>query len=50
MSFEIKSLWVIVQMDPMEGACYTELAHDYEESNDELDDLGINYKFCNKSS
>lgn len=37
MSFERKSLRVVVLLDPAKGSCYTELVHDYEESEDELD-------------
>ena len=36
MIFEKKSLRVIVLLDLVEGACYTELVRD-EDSNDELD-------------
>ena len=36
MTFEKKSLHVIVPLNPAEGACYTELVHD-EDSDDELD-------------
>jgi len=39
MSFEIKMLRVIVPLDPVEGVCYTELVHDYEESVDELEQI-----------
>jgi len=38
-SFEKKSLRVIVPLDPMEGARYTELVHDYVESDDDLDQI-----------
>lgn len=37
MSFERKSLQLVVLLDPVEGECYTKLVHDYEESDDELD-------------
>jgi len=37
MSFERKLLRVVVPLDPTEGVCYTEPIHDYEESEDELD-------------
>ena len=39
MSFERKSLRVIVPLDPAEGAWYTELVCDYVESDDELDQI-----------
>jgi len=39
MLFERKSLWVIVPLDPAEGAHYTEPVCDYEESDDELDQI-----------
>ena len=39
MRFERKSLRVIVPLDPMEGARYTELVSDYVESDDELDQI-----------
>ena len=39
MSFERKSLQVIVPLDPVEGAHYTEPIHDYEESDDDLDQI-----------
>jgi len=34
MPFEKKELWVIVALDPTQGACSTELVHDYEEEDD----------------
>lgn len=37
MSFERKLLWVVVSLDLLEGLRYTELVHDYEESDDDLD-------------
>jgi len=37
MSFEKKSLRVVVLLDPSEGARYTELVRNYEESEDDLD-------------
>lgn len=39
MSFERKSLRVVVPLDPTEGPHYTEPVHDYEESDDELDQI-----------
>ena len=36
MSFERKSLLVVVPLDPAEGSRYTEPVHDYEESEDDL--------------
>ncbi len=39
MSFENKSLRVVVPLDPAEGARYTEPVCDYEESEDELDQI-----------
>jgi len=39
MSFERKSLWVVVPLDPVEGARYIEPVRDYEESDDELDQI-----------
>lgn len=36
MSFERKSLRVVVPLDPAEGVCYTEPVRGYEESEDEL--------------
>lgn len=39
MSFERKSLHVVVPLDPEEGPCYTELVHDYVEGDDELDQI-----------
>lgn len=39
MSFEKKSVRVVVSLDPIEGACYTEFVHDYEESEDDLDQI-----------
>jgi len=38
MTFENKSLRVIVPLDPTKGACYIEPAHDYEE-DDDLDQI-----------
>lgn len=29
MTFEKKSLWVVVPLDPTEGVCYTKPFHDY---------------------
>lgn len=34
MSFEIKSLRVVVPLNPTEGPHYTEPVHDYESDND----------------
>ena len=39
MSFERKSLQVVVPLDPVEGTRYTEPVRDYEESEDELDQI-----------
>lgn len=39
MSFERKSLCVVVPLDPAEGPCYTEPVRDYEESDDDLDQI-----------
>lgn len=39
MSFERKSLQVILPLDPVEGAHYTEPVRDYEEIDDELDQI-----------
>lgn len=39
MSFERKLLQVVVPLDPLEGARYIEPVHDYEESDDELDQI-----------
>jgi len=39
MSFERKSLRVVVSLDPAEGARYTKPIRDYEESEDELDQI-----------
>lgn len=39
MSFEIKSLIVIVPLDPMKGACYTKAIRDYIESDNEIDQI-----------
>lgn len=39
MSFERKSLHVVVPSDPVEGLRYTEPVHDYEESDDDLDQI-----------
>lgn len=39
MSFKKKSLWVVVLLDPAEGACYTKPVRDYEESEYELDKI-----------
>lgn len=39
MLFDRKSLEVVVPLDLAEGACYTELVHDYEECEDELDQI-----------
>jgi len=38
-SFERKSLHVVVPLDPIEGPCYVEPVHDYEESDDDLDQI-----------
>lgn len=38
-SFERKLLQVVVLRDPTEGACYTKLVCNYEESEDELDQI-----------
>jgi len=37
MSFERKSLRILVPLDPTEGSRYTELVRDYEESDADLD-------------
>lgn len=37
MTFEKKSLWVLVALDTAEGVCYTEPVRDYVESDDDLD-------------
>lgn len=34
MKFVRKALWVIVPLDPNEGACYNEPVRDYEEEDD----------------
>jgi len=39
MSFERKSLRVVMHLDPTEGPRYTEPIRDYEESEDELDQI-----------
>ena len=39
MSFERKSLRVIVPLDLAKGVRYTEPTYDYEESDDELDQI-----------
>ena len=39
MLFERKSLCVVVPLDPAKGSRYTELVHDYEESDDGLDQI-----------
>ena len=39
MSFERKSLHVVVPLDPAKGPCYTEPVRDYEESDDDLDQI-----------
>ena len=39
MSFERKSLHVVVPLDPAKGPCYTELVCDYEESDDDVDQI-----------
>lgn len=39
MSFERKSLHVIVPLDPVEGSRYTETVRDYEESDYDLDKI-----------
>jgi len=39
MMFEIKSLRVVVPLDPAEGARYTELVRDFLESDDDLDKI-----------
>lgn len=38
-SFQRKSLQVVVPLDLAEGACYTEPVCDYEETDDELDQI-----------
>lgn len=38
-SFERKSLRVIVPLDPTEGVCYTEQIHDYVENDNEMDQI-----------
>lgn len=37
MSFERKSLCVVVPLDPTEGPRYTEQVHNYEEIGNDLD-------------
>lgn len=39
MMFERNSLWVIMPLDPTEGAHYTQLVCGYEESDNELDEI-----------
>jgi len=39
MSFERKSLRVVVPLDPAKGTCYIEPVYDYEESDDDLDQI-----------
>ena len=39
MSFERKSLCVVVLLEPAEGPHYTEPVYDYEESDDDLDQI-----------
>jgi len=39
MSFERKSLSIVVSMVPAEGSHYTEATHNYEESDDDLDQI-----------
>ena len=39
MSFERKSMRVVVPLDPTEGMWYAEPVHDYEGSHDELDQI-----------
>lgn len=39
MLFERKLLWFVTLLDPAEGSCYTELIHEYEESDDDLDQI-----------
>lgn len=39
MSFERKTIWVVVPLDPTEGAHYTKRVHGYEESDDALDQI-----------
>ena len=38
-SFERKSLCMVIPLDPVEGPLYTEPARDYEESDDDLDQI-----------
>ena len=39
MMFERKSLRVVVPLDPIEGACYTEPICDFVEDDDDLDQI-----------
>lgn len=39
MTFERKSLRVVVPLDPAEGACYNELIRDFVEDDDDLDQI-----------
>ena len=39
MSFERKFLRVVLPLDHAKGVCYTEPVHNYEESEDELDQI-----------
>jgi len=39
MSFERKSLWVVVPLDLGKGLRYTEPVRDYEQSDDDLDQI-----------
>jgi len=39
MSFERKSLHIVVPLDPAKGPCYIKLVRDYEESDDDLDQI-----------
>jgi len=39
MTFEKKSLRVVVPLDPAKGACYTEPVCNYVESDDDLDQI-----------
>ena len=39
LSFERKTLRVVVPLDPAEGLRYTERVRDYEESDDDLDQI-----------
>lgn len=39
MSFERKSLCIVVPLDPIEGLCYTKPVRNYEESDDDFDQI-----------